>query len=156
MRVLRVLPLLSLLAAAPATAQQTMTGEEARAFVAGKLFAYSCFDGTRGAGRIFADGAVAGSIRFAGSDVLRYLRLPQNTLYVNGDRVCATLRGLPFEPCFTLTRTGPRSFRGALANFGLSFMYCDFAPGGRVLLARRRGVPRQTTGSIAGPNPVSP
>jgi len=86
----------------------------------------------------------------------RYLRLPQNTLYVNGDRVCATLRGLPFEPCFTLTRTGPRSFRGALANFGLSFMYCDFAPGGRVLLARRRGVPRQTTGSIAGPNPVSP
>ena len=156
MRVFRLLPLLCLLTAAPAAAQQVLTGEEARAFVAGKLFAYSCFDGTRGAGRIFADGAVAGSIRFVGSDVLRYLRLPQNTLYVRGDKVCATLRGLPFEPCFTVTRTGPRSFRGALANLGLSFMYCDFTPGGRVLFARRRAAPRQATGSIAGPTPVSP
>ena len=57
MRVFRLLPLLCLLTAAPAAAQQVLTGEEARAFVAGKLFAYSCFDGTRGAGRIFADGA---------------------------------------------------------------------------------------------------
>jgi len=156
MRVLRVLPLLALLIAAPAAAQQTLTGEEARAFVADKLFAYSCFDGTRGAGRIFANGAVAGNIRFAGSDVLRYLRLPENTLYVRGDQVCAALRGLPFEPCFTLTRTSPRSFRGTIANFGLSFMYCDFTREGRMLFARRRGAPRQATGSVAGPTPVSP
>jgi hypothetical protein len=156
MRVLRALSFLALLTAAPAAAQQTLTGEEARTFVAGKLFAYSCFDGTRGAGRIFADGSVAGNIRFVGSNVLRYLRLPQNTLYVRGDQVCATLRGLPFEPCFTVTRTSPRSFRGAFANFGLGFMYCDFTSEGRMLLARRRSVPRQTAGSVAGPTPVSP
>lgn len=156
MRVLRVLPLLALLSAAPAAAQQVLSGEEARAFVAGKLFAYSCFDGTRGAGRIFANGAVAGNIRFVGSDVLRFLRLPENTLYVRGDQVCATLRGLPFEPCFTLTRTSPRSFRGALANFGLGFMYCDFTHNGRMLLARRRGVERRTSGPVFSPPPTSP
>ena len=156
MRVLRALPVLALLTAAPAAAQQTLSGEEARTFVAGKLFAYSCFDGTRGAGRIFVDGSVAGNIRFVGSDVLRYLRLPQNTLYPRGDRVCATLRGLPFEPCFTVTRTSSHSFRGAFANFGLSFMYCDFTREGRMLMARRRGAPRQATGSVAGPTPVSP
>ena len=156
MRILRVLPLLALLTAAPAAAEQILTGEQARAFVAGKLFAYSCFDGTRGAGRIFADGSVAGNIRFVGSDMLRYLRLPQNTLYVRGDQVCATLRGLPFEPCFTVTRTSPRSFRGAFANFGLSFMYCDFTHEGRMLFARRRAAPRQATGSVAGPTPASP
>ena len=156
MRILRVLPLLVLLIAAPASAQQTLSGEEARAFVAGKLFAYSCFDGTRGAGRIFADGSVAGNIRFVGSDVMRYLRLPQNTLYVRDDQVCATLRGLPFEPCFTVTRTSSRSFRGAFANFGLSFMYCDFTSEGRMLLARKRGVQRRTSGPVSDPQPISP
>lgn len=156
MRVLRVLPLLTLLTATPAAAQQTLTGEEARAFVAGKLFAYSCFDGTRGAGRIFADGSVAGNIRFVGSDVLRYLRLPQNTLYVRGDQICATLRGLPFEPCFTVTRTSSHSFRGAFANFGLSFMYCDFTREGRMFLARRRGIQRRTSGPVSGPMPIAP
>lgn len=156
MRVLRVLPLLALLAAAPAAAEQVLSGEEARTFVAGKLFAYSCFDGTRGAGRIFADGSVAGNIRFVGSDVLRYLRLPQNTLYPRGDQVCATLRGLPFEPCFTVTRTSSRSFRGAFANFGLSFMYCDFTSEGRMLLARRRGIQRRSSGPVSSPPPTSP
>ena len=156
MRVLRVLPLLALLTAAPAAAQQILTGEEARSFVAGKLFAYSCFDGTRGAGRIFADGSVAGNIRFVGSDVLRYLRLPENTLYVRGDQVCATLRGLPFEPCFTVTRTSSHSFRGAFANFGLSFMYCDFTREGRMLLARRRGIQRRTSGPVSSPPPTAP
>ena len=32
--------------------------EQARAFVVGKLFSYTCFDGTAGMGRIFADGSV--------------------------------------------------------------------------------------------------
>ena len=29
-----------------------MSAEEARQFIAGKYFAFTCFDGTRGAGRI--------------------------------------------------------------------------------------------------------
>ena len=39
-------------AAMPAMAGQTMNADEARRFVAGKVFAFRCFDGTRGAGRI--------------------------------------------------------------------------------------------------------
>ena len=50
--------------------------------------------------------------------------LPAGTLQVNGDRYCASLRGLPFEPCFNLNRTSQVSFRGAIS--GLGFAYCDF------------------------------
>ena len=31
------------------------------------MFAYTCFDGTTGAGRIYADGSVAGNIQVGGS-----------------------------------------------------------------------------------------
>ena len=41
----------ALLAAVPARAE-ILTPEAARRFVAGKLFAFNCFDGSRGAGRI--------------------------------------------------------------------------------------------------------
>ena len=37
---------------APALAGQMMNADEARRFVAGKVFAFTCFDGTRGAGRM--------------------------------------------------------------------------------------------------------
>jgi hypothetical protein len=50
--------------------------------------------------------------------------LPANTLQVKGDRYCAALRGLPFEPCFNVNRTSQVSFRGAVS--GLGFAYCDF------------------------------
>ena len=40
--------------------------EQARAFVVGKLFSYTCFEGTAGMGRIFADGSVVGTIRMRG------------------------------------------------------------------------------------------
>jgi len=114
-----------------------MTAEQAREFVAGGLFSYRCFDGTSGAGRIFADGSAAGSIRVMGRGNARYLHLPTNTLYLAGSQVCARLKGLPFEPCFNLTKTGPESFRGALSH--MSFMYCDFSRGSVLQLARRRG-----------------
>ena len=44
-----------------------MTADEARRFVAGKIFAFTCFDGTRGAGRILDDMGAAGSIQFSGA-----------------------------------------------------------------------------------------
>ncbi len=47
-----------LMASHPALAQ-TMTASEARSFVVGKLFTFNCFEGTKGAGRIQADGSVA-------------------------------------------------------------------------------------------------
>jgi len=82
-----------------------MTAEEARRFVAGKVFSFTCFDGTRGAGRILDDMGAAGAIQFSGEGPIRRIRLPGNTLQIRGQSVCASLRGLPFEPCFNLDTT---------------------------------------------------
>jgi len=43
--------------ASPAKAEE-LRATEARQFIAGKHFSYSCFDGTNGNGRIYADGSV--------------------------------------------------------------------------------------------------
>src|SRR5436309_15674252 len=94
---------------APALAGM-MTADEARRFVAGKVFAFTCFDGTRGAGRILDDGGAAGSVQFAGAGPTRHLRLPGNTLQVRGQAVCASLKGIPFEPCFNLVKDNERGF----------------------------------------------
>jgi hypothetical protein len=103
---------------------ETMTAEAARRFVAGKLFAFNCFDGSRGAGRIYADGSVVGTIQLQGAGPVRSVWLPAGTLRVRGDSVCASLKGMPFEPCFNLNRTSDHSFRGSLSGLGIA--YCDF------------------------------
>src|SRR5215510_4238252 len=46
------------------------------------------------------------------------------TSYKSGAFVCASLRGLPLQPCFTLERTSDISFRGSI--YGLAFAYCEF------------------------------
>jgi hypothetical protein len=115
----------AVLAASPAFAGETMSGQEARHFVSGKLFTYTCFEGTTGAGRVFADGSVVGTIQVRGDGPVRRAFLPAGTLKVNeSGKVCASLRGLPIEPCFNLTKTDSNSFRGAIS--GLGFAYCDF------------------------------
>jgi hypothetical protein len=108
---------------APAVAGM-MNADEARRFVNGKVFAFTCFDGTRGAGRIFEDLGAAGSIQFSGSGPIRNVRLPGNSLQIRGQAVCASIKGLPFEPCFNLDKQDERSFRGSVS--GMSFAYCDF------------------------------
>jgi len=115
--------LIGLLAALPAVAGE-MTAEDARHFVIGKMFTYNCFEGTRGHGRVYADGSVVGSIQFQGSGPVRYARLPANTLRVKGGSVCASLRGMPIEPCFNLERIDEHSFRGSIS--GLGFASCQF------------------------------
>jgi hypothetical protein len=112
-----------------------MTPEQARRFVAGKVFAFTCVDGTRGSGRIHHDGSVAGSVQFSGSGPVRYARLPVNTIRVGAKQVCASLKGLPFEPCFNLDKTSEASFRGSVQ--GMSFAYCDFRKHGNSLLVAR-------------------
>lgn len=122
--------------AAPAMAGHLMNASEAKRFVAGKVFAFTCFDGTRGAGRVFEDGGAAGAVQFSGEGPVRHMRLPGNTLQVRGQAVCASLKGLPFEPCFNLDKKSERSFRGSVS--GMGFAYCDFNhQGGRQMLLAR-------------------
>src|ERR1700758_25939 len=130
-----------------------MTAEEARRFVSGKVFSFTCFDGTRGAGRILEDMGAAGSVQFSGSGPIRHVRLPGNTLQIRGQAVCASLRGIPFEPCFNLEKQDEVSFRGSVS--GMSFAYCDFRPqcGAQMLMARAVAHPRsrrpvEQTGSV--------
>ena len=101
-----------------------LDAEKAHRFVVGKIFAYSCFDGTRGAGRIQSDLSVTGTIQIKGNGPIRFVTLPPGTLKVKGQNVCASLRGIPFEPCFNVDRTDTASFRGSVQGF--NFAYCDF------------------------------
>ncbi|HZM11110.1 MAG TPA: hypothetical protein VFC15_12960 [Candidatus Limnocylindrales bacterium] len=115
--------LTGLLATVPAMAGE-MSADEARRFVIGTMFNYTCFEGTRGQGRVLSDGSVVGSIQVRGSGQVRYAQLPPGTLRVKGEAVCASLRGLPVEPCFNLERTSDNSFRGSIS--GLGFASCEF------------------------------
>ncbi len=120
----------------------TMTADEARKFVSGKVFAFTCFDGTRGAGRLLDDMGAAGAVQFNGSGPVRHIRLPGNTLQIRGQAVCASLRGLPFEPCFNLDKMDDKTFRGSVS--GMGFAYCEFhhQGGTQMLLARAVARPR--------------
>ena len=115
--------LIGLSVAVPAMAGE-MSAQEARHFVIGKVFSYSCFEGTRGQGRVFSNGAVVGSVQFQGGGRVRYAALPAGTLRVEGEKVCAHLRGLPFQPCFNLEKTSGESFVGSIS--GLGFASCTF------------------------------
>jgi hypothetical protein len=126
---------------APALAGQ-MNADEARKFVAGKVFAFTCFDGTRGAGRVLDDGGAAGAVQISGSGPVRHMRLPGNTLQVRGEAICASIKGIPFEPCFNLDKKDERNFRGSVS--GMGFAYCDFRHQGvaQMLMARAVARPR--------------
>ena len=131
---------------APALAGM-MTADEARRFVAGKVFAFTCFDGTRGAGRVLDDMGAAGAVQFSGAGPVRHIRLPGNTLQIRGQAVCASIKGIPFEPCFNLDKQDERSFRGSVS--GMGFAYCDFRHQGasQMLMARAVARPRSLHGS---------
>jgi len=98
--------------------------EQARAFVVGKLFAYTCFEGTSGVGRIYSDGSVVGTIKIRGQGQTKFAALPAGTIRVDGGSMCAHLAGMPFTPCFRVEKIDYHAFRGSLS--GLSFAYCDF------------------------------
>jgi len=120
----RVAALSACLLAAGSALAEDLGPEQARAFVVGKLFAYTCFEGTAGMGRIYPDGSVVGTIRIRGEGETRFAALPAGTIRVDGAAMCAHLAGLPITPCFRVQKLDFRSFRGSVA--GLSFAYCDF------------------------------
>ena len=111
------------LATAPALAE-SLDAEAAQRFVIGKLFDFTCVDGSSGSARAYEDGSVIGTIQLGGAGSDHLVWLPAGTLKVKGDRVCAALEGLPSEPCFDLNRTNDDSFRGSVSGF--DFAYCDF------------------------------
>jgi hypothetical protein len=137
------------LPALPAGSRE-LSVEEARRFVVGGLFTFSCFEGTTGEGRILVDGSAIGRINIAGSGQDRFASVPAGTLRVTGNRICASLRGLSFQPCFSVVQTGRASFRGSID--GYDGYYCDFSrrPTGRRDLVRTRAEAPVTTGSVSG------
>ena len=114
----------------------------------GKQFAFTCFDGTRGAGRIFADGSVMGTIQVRGSGPARSVWLPAGTLRIKGDAVCGSLRGIPIEPCLDLDKTDDQSFRGSVS--GLNSAYCEFTRLNNVAMKP----PRQRPGEALSLRPI--
>ena len=68
------------------------------------------------------------------------------TLRVKGEAVCASLRGMPFEPCFHIEKTDDRSFRGSW----MGFAYCDFTR--RMSVAGRHSSEPLEATETAGPN----
>jgi len=70
-------------------------------------------------------------------------------LQVKPEAVCASVRGMPFQPCFNVNKTDHASFRGSVA--GLGFAYCDFnRKSGRVDLATNaRSRPRAETAAVS-------
>jgi hypothetical protein len=145
---------------------EELAPEQARAFVVGKLFSYTCFDGTAGMGRIFADGSVVGTIRPGGRGEVRFANLPPGTIRVEGTSMCAHLSGLMMQPCFRVEKIDYRSFRGSVA--GLGFAYCDFSqhnaraqiisrgPEPRTRVTSRIPVPVQSAPPQAAPTQVAP
>lgn len=121
-----VLALAGLVLAFPAAAQE-LSAEQARHFVVGKTFAFTCFDGSRGVGRVRADGSVQGMVQVAGKGPVHRAHLPANTLRVKAGRVCASVNGMNMQPCFAIQRTSDSTFRGSIA--GMGFAYCDFVRG---------------------------
>ena len=133
-----------------------LDADAAARFVVGRVFAFSCYDGTRGAGRIQSDLSVAGTIQVKGNGPVRFVTLPPGTLKVKGRNVCAAVRGVPFEPCFNLDRTDTASFRGSVQGF--NFAYCDFThrvprrPSVRTTLSRQQpSEPLQIQAAAAAP-----
>jgi hypothetical protein len=120
----RVAALFACVLGVTSAAAEELAPEQARAFVAGKLFSYNCFDGTSGIGRIFADGSIIGTVQPQGSTEVRFATLPPGTIKVTSTSVCAHLPGLLIDPCFKVQKIDFHSFRGSIA--GLGFAYCDF------------------------------
>jgi hypothetical protein len=132
----------ALLFAGPALAEP-MNADAARRFVIGKMFAYHCFDGTRGEGRIQSDLSVEGTIQIRGTGPIRSVTLPPGTLKVRGQNVCASVRGIPFEPCFNVLKTDSHSFRGSVQ--GVEFAYCDFTQ----RIQRRPSLTNRSIGQVS-------
>jgi hypothetical protein len=78
---------------------------------------------------------------------MHYVTLPPGTIRVNQAGICASVRGLPMEPCFNVNQVDNNRFRGSLA--GMGFAYCDFVRrDGRVHFAQSGSTVQQVQSAI--------
>jgi len=131
--------IVGLVATSPVVAEN-LKADAARRFVMGKLFEFSCFDGSRGAGRIYGDGSVIGTIQIRGTGPAQSVSLPSATLKIKGEAICASLERMPIQPCFNVNKVDDQRFRGSVS--GLDFAYCDFIRRTSVV-TRSRTLPQQ-------------
>jgi hypothetical protein len=108
--------------------------DDAKRFIVSKLWNFGCSEGTRGFGRIFANGSVRGTLQESGSGPVRH-DLPAGTVSMRPDSFCASVRVgyATVRPCFAFTQTGSHSFRGRVSSpFWMRVLwgrrYCDFVP----------------------------
>jgi hypothetical protein len=129
----------------PPRISEDLDAEAARRFILGKLFAFTCADGTRGAARIYDDGSVIGTIQFHDSAQPRPIWLPSETLKLTGEAVCGSLNRIGV--CFALSKTSEQSFRASVT--GLDFAYCATQAWTRTIRLTANYV--HATGEVVGP-----
>jgi len=76
---------------------EKLNAATAQHFVLGKLFAFACFDGSRGAGRVLATAQLLAPCSSAVRDRNYSVWLPAGTLKVKGETVYASLYGIPLN-----------------------------------------------------------
>jgi len=131
--------IVGLVASSPVVAEN-LKADAARRFVMGKFFEFSCFDGSRGAGRIYGDGSVIGTIQIHGTGPVQSVSLPSGTLRIKREAICASLERMPIQPCFSVNKVDDQRFRGSVS--GLDFAYRDFSRRTSVV-TRSRTLPQQ-------------
>ena len=135
---------------APELAGQMMNADEARRFVAGKVFAFTCFDGTPRRRRVLRMAARRARYNFP-APVRCATCASRQYAQVRGQSVCA---GIAFRSSRASTSTSKTSATSAI-GLGMGFAYCDFRRQGaaQMLLARAVARPRSLrspvrTGSV--------
>ena len=114
----------TLLVAWPALAEP-LDVDAARRFVVGKTFAYNCFDGTRGAGRIQSDLSVAGTIQIRGAGPVRFVTAAAR--HAQGQRpVGLRVRARHSVGAVLQSSTRPHQELPRLGRRACNFAYCDF------------------------------
>jgi hypothetical protein len=115
----------TVLFAAPALAENVLTGAEAHSRLAGQTFDFNCVDGTRGEATYGNSGVATASYRLpsAGDDAA--VQNDQGRVRANGDDVCirwSTLNGGE-EGCYRMTERRPGQYRIAQGQI----RWCDLS-----------------------------
>ena len=118
-----------LLAVLPAAAGE-MNADEARRFVIGKMFSYTCFEGTRGQGRVNSDGSVAGSVQFQGAGPALRPSAGEHAVRSKA-RPYAPAARTDLPACFNLERVSDTQLpaaRSRVSGFALLRIYAQRRP----------------------------